>query len=81
MNSLLLAAMFVAYLFLATGVVLGWLFQRAESERQKTELGQIQEQWDTARKDRSFHRSDLRKWEQESDRVELCMCQEDLDRL
>jgi uncharacterized protein (DUF3084 family) len=81
MNSLLLAAMFVAYLFLATGLVLSWLFQRAESERQKTELGQIQEQWDTARKDRSFPRSDLKKWEQESDRVELCMCQEDLDRL
>jgi len=81
MNSLLLAAMFVAYLFLATGVILGWLFQRAESERQKMELGQIQEQWDTARKDRSFPRSDLKKWEQESDRVELCMCQEDLNRL
>ena len=81
MNSLLLIPVFLGYTVLATGVLLVWLSQRADSERQKMELVKFQEQWDEARKDRSFHRSDLQKWEQESDRVELCMCQEDLDRL
>jgi hypothetical protein len=45
MNSLLLVAMFLGYLVLATAVMLAWLFRRAELER-------IQEQWDQARQER-----------------------------
>jgi hypothetical protein len=52
MNSLLLVAMFLGYLFLATAVWLAWLFRRAELERQKTELDEIQARWDQARQDR-----------------------------
>ena len=81
MNSVLLLALFFGYLFLATAVVLAWLFRRAELELQLTELKQVQAQWDEERKDRSFQRVDLKQWEQESERVELCSCQEDQDKL
>ena len=77
MNSVLLLALFLGYMFLATAVVLAWLFRRAEMELQKMELSKIQLEWDEARKDRSFHRVDLKEWEQESARVDLCSCQED----
>ena len=52
MNSLLLVAMFLGYLFLATAVMLAYLFQRAELEQRKTELDEIQAQWDQARQER-----------------------------
>lgn len=80
MNSVLLLALFLGYMFLATAVVLAWLFRRAEMELQKSELSKIQSEWDEARKDRSFHRVDLKEWEQESTRVDLCSCQEDQEK-